>query len=85
MSFLGAGYGNRFTFSPLAKMMVATSFCTGGRNCPPDSSTSIGSIHSLSKKQHPIGVLSFLEQGTGIEPAFTAWEAVVLPIYEPCK
>ena len=26
-----------------------------------------------------------LEQGTGIEPAFTAWEAVVLPIYEPCK
>ena len=28
--------------------------------------------------------LLFLEQGTGIEPAFTAWEAVVLPIYEPC-
>ena len=28
---------------------------------------------------------SFLEQGTGVEPAFTAWEAVVLPIYEPCK
>ena len=27
---------------------------------------------------------SFLEQGTGVEPAFTAWEAVVLPIYEPC-
>ena len=26
-----------------------------------------------------------MEQGTGIEPAFTAWEAVVLPIYEPCK
>ena len=26
-----------------------------------------------------------LEQGTGIEPAFTAWEAVVLPIYEPCE
>ncbi len=25
-----------------------------------------------------------LEQGTGVEPAFTAWEAVVLPIYEPC-
>ena len=30
------------------------------------------------------GGLSCLEQGTGIEPAFTAWEAVVLPIYEPC-
>ena len=27
----------------------------------------------------------YLEQGTGVEPAFTAWEAVVLPIYEPCK
>lgn len=26
----------------------------------------------------------FMEQGTGVEPAFTAWEAVVLPIYEPC-
>ena len=26
-----------------------------------------------------------MEQGTGIEPAFTAWEAVVLPIYEPCR
>ena len=25
-----------------------------------------------------------MEQGTGVEPAFTAWEAVVLPIYEPC-
>ena len=30
------------------------------------------------------GAFSFLEQGTGVEPAFTAWEAVVLPIYEPC-
>ena len=26
----------------------------------------------------------FLEQDTGVEPAFTAWEAVVLPIYESC-
>ena len=29
-------------------------------------------------------VLCFLEQDTGVEPAFTAWEAVVLPIYESC-
>ena len=36
------------------------------------------------KDSTPDGVLSFLEQGTGVEPAFTAWEAVVLPIYEPC-
>ena len=26
-----------------------------------------------------------MEQDTGVEPAFTAWEAVVLPIYESCK
>ena len=26
----------------------------------------------------------YLEQDTGVEPAFTAWEAVVLPIYESC-
>ena len=25
-----------------------------------------------------------VEQDTGVEPAFTAWEAVVLPIYESC-
>ena len=37
-----------------------------------------------NNKSTPPGVLCYLEQGTGIEPAFTAWEAVVLPIYEPC-
>ena len=26
-----------------------------------------------------------MEQDTGVEPAFTAWEAVVLPIYESCE
>ena len=36
------------------------------------------------EKGHPDGCPFSLEQGTGIEPAFTAWEAVVLPIYEPC-
>ena len=36
------------------------------------------------KKRHPVGVPFLMEQGTGVEPAFTAWEAVVLPIYEPC-
>ena len=39
--------------------------------------------HTKSKK-HPCGVLFALEQDTGVEPAFTAWEAVVLPIYESC-
>ena len=31
-------------------------------------------IHSLSFS---------LEQGTGVEPALTAWEAAVIPIYQP--
>ena len=43
----------------------------------------------LVEKKQPLStmtkVVSFLEQGTGVEPAFTAWEAVVLPIYEPCR
>ena len=25
-----------------------------------------------------------MEQGTGVEPALTAWEAAVIPIYQPC-
>ena len=31
-----------------------------------------------------MGCVPCLEQDTGVEPAFTAWEAVVLPIYESC-
>ena len=38
----------------------------------------------LNNNSTPMGCCYYLEQGTGIEPAFTAWEAVVLPIYEPC-
>ena len=38
----------------------------------------------LNKETTPQGWSLYLEQGTGVEPAFTAWEAVVLPIYEPC-
>ena len=37
------------------------------------------------KERHPCGCLSFLEQGTGVEPALTAWEAAVIPIYQPCN
>ena len=59
------------------------------RNSPPDYCILNGSIpapYLCSKKKRPSrrDGLFFLEQGTGIEPAFTAWEAVVLPIYEPC-
>ena len=35
-------------------------------------------------KRPPNGWPFCLEQDTGVEPAFTAWEAVVLPIYESC-
>ena len=58
------GYGNRFAFSPSSKIMDATSFRTGGWNCPPDSSFTIGSIPFCSKKGHPIGV-SFFGAGYG--------------------
>ena len=33
------------------------------------------------KKRHTDGVSFLLEQGTGIEPAFSAWEADALPMY----
>ena len=41
---------------------------------------------SISKKQHQTHVCAgaVLEQGTGVEPALTAWEAAVIPIYQPC-
>ena len=33
------------------------------------------------KRKTPVGVSFFLEQGTGIEPASSAWEADALPMY----
>ena len=33
----------------LAKIKVATSVCTGGRNCPPDSSAAMGSNPACRK------------------------------------
>jgi hypothetical protein len=33
------------------------------------------------KKRLALQAASFLEQGTGIEPAFSAWEADALPMY----
>ena len=61
----GAGYGNRFAFSPLAKIMVATSVCTGGWNCPPDSSTAIGSIPVTEKRRTPRWGVLFFGAGYG--------------------
>ncbi len=42
------------------------------------------STYSQKISQILSGSGRFLEQDTGVEPAFTAWEAVVLPIYESC-
>ena len=39
---------------------------------------------AFQKEKPPKGWFSFLEQGTGVEPALTAWEAAVIPIYQPC-
>ena len=45
------------------KIIVSTSVCTGGRNCPPDSSIPIGSsplyYSPPKKKTHPAGCVSF--------------------------
>ena len=43
------------------------------------------SAASRSKKVHDFRRGLFLEQGTGVEPALTAWEAAVIPIYQPCE
>ena len=37
------------------------------------------------KRKTPLRVSFFLEQGTGIEPASSAWEADILPMYYVCK
>ena len=34
----------------------------------------------IKKENYPGGWFSFLEQGTGVEPAQSAWEAEILPI-----
>ena len=42
---------------------------------PPESCISMGSTPDHSKyKRHPEGCRLYLEQDTGVEPAFTAWE-----------
>lgn len=84
----GAGYGSRLPFLQWEERKEAASVCTGGSGCPPDSCIWMGSTPCFllpDKKKPPRRVaFSCLEQDTGVEPAFTAWEAVVLPIYESC-
>ena len=65
----------------------------------PTGSASSGASQSRKRRNSPSGAvfrpsgagnravrgISELEQGTGVEPALTAWEAAVIPIYQPCK
>ena len=44
---------DRSAFSPLAKIMVATSVCTGGRKCPPDTSISIVRFSDQRHQKRP--------------------------------
>ena len=72
-------------FSSKNKGADAVEPASGGS--PPDCRIGVGSTPSSARakqKHHPVGWCFRLEQDTGVEPAFTAWEAVVLPIYESC-
>ena len=42
------------------------------------------SLKLLGFSQRHLFWCSLMEQGTGVEPASAAWEAAVLPMYEPC-
>lgn len=58
----------------------AKAFAQGQFTCP----CAFSSPTDSKKERHACACLSFLEQGTGVEPASAAWEAAVLPMYEPC-
>ena len=49
-----------------ANIKVATSVCTGGRNCPPDSSTAMGSSPLTNERTNPIANPSFTMGFIGI-------------------
>ena len=55
-----------------AEIEVATSVCTGGRKCPPDTSISIVRVLCYNaytnKKTHPNGWAFLLVETTGLEP-----------------
>ena len=52
--------------------------------CAPVEAASSTLPAAFQKEKPPKGWFFFLEQGTGVEPALTAWEAAVIPIYQPC-
>ena len=49
--FYGCGGRTRYAFLPKAKIKVTTSVCTGCRNCPPDSSSAMGSSPAPNKRE----------------------------------
>ena len=42
-------------------------------------------ITGKSRSHKGYGIRLKMEQGTGVEPAYPAWEAGVIPIYQPCR
>ncbi len=65
-------YRTRYAFSPLAKIEVVTSVCTGHSNMPQACRTAMGSSPISNaipkKKDHPIGWSFFLVDDIGLEP-----------------
>ena len=51
LTFSCCGGRTRSAFSPVTKIVVATSVCTDSRNCPPDSSSAMGSRPAPYKKR----------------------------------
>ena len=81
--FFGCGGRTRYAFLPLAKIKVATSVCTGGRNCPPDSSTAMGSSPRHKNMGYPVRVSHILVPVAGLEPARHRWRWILSPLRLP--
>ena len=72
-----------YIFACKAKIMVATSVCTGGRNCPLDSSTAIGSsLFRLDniKRVIPNGITLLMEKALIIDTICGDRRAIVPPL-----
>ena len=66
--FVRNGYGSRFAFLPLAKIIVAASLRTGVSNSPPDCCIPMGSTPApsfLNNKATPDGVALLFGAGYG--------------------
>ena len=68
--------------APKAAMRCIAAVCRRQNACDRTTSSLRGPYSK--KKCHPFGWHFFLEQDTGVEPASSAWEADVLPMYESC-